>query len=349
MYVSLIRPEKLEPTELDSFLEKGWFRLGANIFTTSFLTFKDTLYDAFWLRVNLNLFSLSKSQKEIFKKSQRFKVEVKPFEITNEKRELFQDYRESLTFEPARYLENILTDSFGVFNTYDVCFYDNNRLVACGVFDLGETSAEGIVSFFAPEYKKYSFGKALVLHKIEFCKQQGMTWFYPGYVVPGYARFDYKLDIDKENSEYYDITFGEWRNTNTLNIQQQPLFQMHAALQHLESIIHSVGFEEFKLKKYRFFDISLDGDYNQYNLLTYPYIIHCFSNSGLEEVIIVYDTFQKTFKLLVCHKAFQITIPYQEDYFAEYLIKESRMVFESNNPFTFSFGLSEILKRSSVK
>lgn len=348
MYASLVRPDTLAPRELDLFLEKGWFRLGAGLFTTSFLTFQDTLFDAFWLRVSLPGFQPSRSQREILKKISGFRVTAGTAVLTEEKEELFGKYRESVSFQPARHLSGILSDPTALFDTQEICIYDGERLVACGIFDLGETSAEGIVSFFDPDYKRLSLGKALVLNKIMFSKERGLKWFYPGYVVPGYPRFDYKLDISRENSEYFDVTLGEWRNIGELEVKKQPLSRMVTALIHLEGLLHSFGFEQFRLKKYRFYDIVLDPVYTEYDLLTYPYFIHCFANSGLEEVVIVYDTFSMNYKLLVCHKMFQITMPPEgEDYFSDFLLREAKMVFREQNPFNFVFGLHEILKRRS--
>lgn len=346
MYASLVRPYALAPRELDLYLEKGWFRLGRNLFTTSFLTFQDSLFDAFWLRIALGRFEPSKSQKEILKKSAAYRVTHGKFVLTEEKEALFARYRESVSFQPAKDLEGILPAGSTFFDSQEICIYDGNQLIACGVFDLGETAAEGIVSFFDPDYRRLSPGKALMLHKILFCKEKELTWFYPGYVVPGYPRFDYKLDIAREHSEYYDLTAGEWRNIRELELKKQPLARMVAALVQLEGILHSFGFEEFRLKRYRFYDIVLDSAYADYDLMTYPCFIHCFSNSGLEEVVIVYDTFAMAYKLVICHKMFQITMPPEEHYFSEFLLHEARLVLSESNPFNFVFGLNELLKRS---
>lgn len=345
MYASLVRPYSLAPSDLDLYLEKGWFRLGKNLFTTSFLTFQETLFDAFWLRIALDSFEPSRSQKEILKKTSAFRVEEGVFEWTEEKEALFQKYREGVSFQPAPHLEGVVPETGNLFDSREICLYDGDRLIACGVFDLGETAAEGIISFFDPEYRRLSPGKALMLRKMLFCKEKGLTWFYPGYVVPGYPRFDYKLDVSREHSEYFDLTDGEWRNIRELELKKQPLARMVAALVHLEGILHSSGFEDFSLKRYRFYDIVLDSAYTDYDLMTYPYFIHCFANSGVEEVVIVYDTFAGMYRLVMCHKVFRITMPPDELYYSEYLLHETRVIFSEGNPFNFAFGLHELLKR----
>ena len=83
-------------------------------------------------------------------------------------------------------------------------------MIAAGFFDLGKMSAAGITCIYHPAYKKYSLGKYLMYLKMAFCKEQQLQYFYPGYVVPGYNSFDYKLEIGKSAIEYFDTYTGKW-------------------------------------------------------------------------------------------------------------------------------------------
>lgn len=346
MYASLVTPANLYPEELDRYLENGWFRLGRNLFTTSFLTFQDSLFDALWLRVHLPDFVPSRSQRELLKKSTRFQVRDREFELTEEKEALFALYRESVSFQPAKNLAGILPPECTLFDSREVCIFDGDRLIACGVYDQGKSAAEGIVNFFDPEYKRFSLGKLLMLHKIRVCRENGSDWFYPGYVVPGYARFDYKLEISREHTEFYNRVTGTWQNTQSLNLKEQPLSRMVGALVQLEGILHSFGFLDFQVKRYRFYDIMLDPAYSSYGLITSPYFIYCFPRSGWEEVIITFDVFTESYRLITCKKLFSVTVPAEPHYYSEFLLREDRRVFAENNPFNFVFGLNKLLKRN---
>ncbi len=347
MYASLVKPDTLSPSELDIYLEKGWFRQGSSLFTTSFLTFQNSLFDALWIRIHVPPFEPSRSQREILKKTSAFVVRVGKFVLTEEKEALFWKYRAGVSFQAAHSLESILPPDTHLFDSREICMYDGARLVACGVFDRGATSAEGIVNFFDPEYKRLSLGKALMLHKLKACKEDGIQWFYPGYVVPGYGRFDYKVEISPLHSQYYDLTEDLWKSTASLELKKQPLGRMTGALVQLEGILHSFGFEVFRLKRYRFYDIALNPVYGEEGLMTYPLFIHCFTYSGWEEVVIVYDTFGETYKLVVCRKMFTATFPAEEHYYSDFLLREERVVFSESNPFNFVFGLNKLLRRSS--
>jgi arginine-tRNA-protein transferase len=92
--------------------------------------------------------------------------------------------------------------------------FDGGKLIGVGVFDVGKNSIAGIKNYFHPDYKKYSLGKLLVLLKAEFCLQNSIKWYYPGYIVPGYAKFDYKLFLNKDQTEIYSIENDAWSTFN---------------------------------------------------------------------------------------------------------------------------------------
>jgi arginyl-tRNA--protein-N-Asp/Glu arginylyltransferase len=348
MYAEVLQPESISSSDLDAFLEKGYFRLGSKLFTTSFLCFEDSLFDAFWLRIDLEEFKLSRSQKELMKRAGRFTIKIAPFLYSYEAEDLFQMYRASVSFTPARTLEHILGEDPGLFNTYGVSIYDGKKFIACGLFDLGTNSAEGIVSFYDPEYKRFSLGKVLMLAKMQFCQESGMRWYYPGYVAPGYAKFDYKLDVGKEYSYFLELKSRHWKHISELELKEQPLSRMLSGLIQVEGLLHSMGYKEFQLKKYRFYDITLDTSYSEYGLLTYPFFIHCFSNSPMEEVIIVFDALREKYQLLLCTKVFQITFPeLKKEYYSTFLLKPQYLIFEDEQELNFTFGLNELLGKTS--
>ena len=88
--------------------------------------------------------------------------------------------------------------------------YDGDQLIAAGYFDLGDTAAASILHFFDPQYARYSLGKYLILLTIEYLKDQGYEYYYPGYVVEGLPKMDYKLFLGKEEAEYFDPEAVAW-------------------------------------------------------------------------------------------------------------------------------------------
>ena len=88
--------------------------------------------------------------------------------------------------------------------------YDQDKMIATGFFDVGQESAAGICSIYDPAYRKYSLGKYMIYEKMFYSKSKGFDYFYPGYVVPGYTMFDYKLDIGSTALEYLNRGNGQW-------------------------------------------------------------------------------------------------------------------------------------------
>jgi len=203
---------KIEPEELDDYLAHGWFRMQQSIFTTHQIVFDDVLYPAIWLRVNLHTFEPDKKYQALNKSNGKFKFEIKKACISQQHEALFQSYRTSIPFNTSHSLHWLLLgDKTGnVYNTYMINVYEGIKLIGTGFFDLGKNSAAGICSIYHPDYKKYSLGKYMIYEKMLVCKEKGFKYFYPGYFVPGYGRFDYKLEIGNSAIEYFDIYKEMW-------------------------------------------------------------------------------------------------------------------------------------------
>ena len=212
MDLKSIELPKIEPEELDYFLAQGWFRMHQTIFTTDRVEFNGLLYHTIWLRVCLKDFLRDKKYNALSRKNSKFKTEIKKAIVTPEHEALFTRYKESVSFEGAPSLHWLLMghNTRNVYNTYMINIYDGSQMIGAGFFDLGNHGAAGISSIYDPDYKKYSLGKYLIYEKLLYCKNEDFQYFYPGYFVPGYPSFDYKLEIGKPAIEYFDPEKKAW-------------------------------------------------------------------------------------------------------------------------------------------
>jgi arginine-tRNA-protein transferase len=129
---------------------------------------------------------------------------------------LFAAYSASTDFDGYSSLSRCL---YGVdkpradslFDTRVVSVWDGNRLVGRGLFDVGANSVMGKINYFDPAYRSYSPSKFMMLKIIEKMRTEGWEWFYPGYIIVGRPKFNYKLFLGKEAAEYYDPESGNWR------------------------------------------------------------------------------------------------------------------------------------------
>ena len=205
-------PETLSPKDLDAFLSYGWYRMGQGIFTTSYIMQEQVCYRVFWLRYSLSHLQQNSSAQKIIKLNKNFTVTVLPLVITSEMEDLFSLYKTGISFDSSPSVRNWLYDDAqeNVYDSYAVEVRDKGLLIAAGIFDKGCKSIAGILNFYHPGYKKYSLGKFLMLQKMDFAKQNSLEWYYPGYIVHGYPKFDYKLFAGKSASQLFSPELGKW-------------------------------------------------------------------------------------------------------------------------------------------
>ena len=196
---------------LDKYLEAGWYRIGGNIFTTDSFEEFDIIYRVFWLRYKVRDIVLGKHSKGIIKKNKNFVVNIVPFKNNNELESLHDLYFEKIDFLTSFTINELLEDVDNlVYDSFLIEIRDNEKLIAAGVFDKGQDSIAGIKNIYHPEYLQYSLGKYLMLIKLQYCLQNNVEWYYPGYIAPGHKKFDYKLFIDKDATEVFIPEIKNW-------------------------------------------------------------------------------------------------------------------------------------------
>ncbi len=351
MLAQIEYPEILQLQELDTYLANGWFRMRQTIFTTNFLQFDSQFYSAIWLRVALANYVPDKKYHTLKKLNRAFKTEIKQSaagEISTAHELLYFEYRESVGFDVSPSLKELLlgNDPVSRFNTYEVNIYDGVTLIAAGFFDLGATSAAGISCIYHPAYKKYSLGKYLMYLKIEFCLQQRLQFFYPGYVVPGCAPFDYKLEVGKSALEYLQLSSKQWVPYTTKETLANPLHQMVEQLGILQKhLAHSNLPHQFL--HYRFFEANLHPYYYGYDLFDFPVFLNCFpTDKASTYIVIVFDVGTACYRLLECSAVINIGFqPEGGTVFDADLLKVKAPVFASPIPEEMATYMHQFLEQ----
>jgi arginine-tRNA-protein transferase len=303
MFARVVFPETLKPDELDHYLEQGWFRMGQSIFTTNFLNFNDQLYSAVWLRISLSRFSMDKTQQALMKRNAAFRTEIKKADISPLKEMLYSKYKQVVSFEASPSLHQLLfrNAAHSIYNTQEVNVYHGEKLIATGFFDIGQQSSAGIISIYDPAYKKYSLGKYLIYLKINHSIKQGMQYFYPGYFVPGYSFFDYKLAIGKPAIEYLHFTSRQWLPINVFSADQTPLQVMRNKLYELKNLLSQAHITS-TIARYAYFDASLIPELKDAEMFDYPIFLFFTDaeDNHLYLTMIVYDLKDDRYHLIRC-------------------------------------------------
>ena len=197
---------------LDFYLAQGYYRMQQELFTCQFVPFGGRLYSAHWLRLALPRVAWGPAQGRLLRRNARFAATVRPLRLTAEHEELYARYRAAITFDAAPTVEAVLLggEAHNVFNTFVIELRDGEKLIAVGVFDRGERSLAGILNFYDPAYRQHSLGKYLLLLKTDHARRLGLDYYYPGYVVHGYSKFDYKLFACPAATEVFNNVTGQW-------------------------------------------------------------------------------------------------------------------------------------------
>lgn len=217
-YDSLI-PQTLSAAALDHALALGWYRMHQGIFTCSHVDLGN-IYRVHWLRYRLPDLTERNSHKRIRKKNRSFTYTIEDFHaplIRTDHAELHQRYRAFIDFDGANSIsESLLGDDFtgNIFHTKCISVYDQEKLIAGGYFDLGLQAGTSILHFYDPNYSHYSLGKFLILLTVDYLRAKGFLWYYPGYVIQGLSKMDYKLFLGREVSQYFDPETIGWHYFN---------------------------------------------------------------------------------------------------------------------------------------
>lgn len=342
MFAKVHLPESLKPEELDLYLEQGWFRMGPTIFTTNFLSFKDNYYSAVWLRIALDKFTDNKTRQNLKKRNASFRTEITQAAITSAKEELYLKYKQVISFDASPSLHQLLyrNDYRTVFDTYEVNVYDGEKLIATGFFDKGERSAAGIVSIYDPLYKKHSLGKYLIYLKINYCRELGLHYFYPGYFVPGYSFFDYKLDIGKGALEYLQYSSQRWLPIDTFDAATTPLSVMLNRLQELQQHLDEQKIQS-RMVKYAYFDANLIPELKDADMFDFPVFLLFDDFSDNDLYLIIYDVKDHHYHLVKCDSLW--TSPSESespDIYSKHLLKLQHELFAEEDPSKMALKLS---------
>jgi leucyl-tRNA---protein transferase len=220
-------PVQHNPKRIDELLAIGWFRMGQSMHTNRFVQFHAKIYRTVWLRHQLANYSRTTTFKKLIKRNKNFKISFEPLSITPAHLALYENYKNAMPFDISDSIENLLFcfahQSGDVFNTYQINLHDGDKLIACSYLDFGFKSAEGISSYYDPDYAQYSLGKYLIYLQIDICYSNQLDFFYPGYFVPFYPHLDYKLSIGKSFLEYYAYDNNLWESIENYKIECIPM------------------------------------------------------------------------------------------------------------------------------
>jgi len=204
------RARHVRADEMDLLWANGWRHFGVYFFRYSLAAHGRRICNVIPLRVELSRFTLSRSQKRILAKNRDLQVIIRDTVIDAAKEDLFERHRQ-------RFKENV-PDSLYKFlsgqpasvpcRNQEICVYAGERLLAASFLDVGEAATSSVYATFEPVEHKRSLGIFTMLRAIEYSRELGCRYYYPGYAYREESMYEYKKNF--AGLEYLDWEAG-WK------------------------------------------------------------------------------------------------------------------------------------------
>lgn len=182
----------LSPRTYEALLEHGFRRSGDYVYRP----WCDKCKQCHAVRVPVDSFHASRSQRRCLKANQDLQLIWRPAELTDEQYALY------LTYQSGRHRGGAMAESsfeeterFLLASWNDVRFLEmrlNQELVALAVTDFQPQSLSAVYTFFRPDMRKRSLGSYAILQQIARARQLGKRWLYLGYWIPESRKMAYK-------------------------------------------------------------------------------------------------------------------------------------------------------------
>jgi len=260
MYSRIRYPETVPPAELDDYLEAGWRCAGQAIYTSHFMRFpqdgEGRIYSTLPTRLPLRGYSFGKRLRKLWRRVHRqFRVvSGQPFQFDREARRVHKRYAAAFPDRSLADEERYRRSPRGpfTFDTRSIRVYDGAKLVAFSLFNQGRRSLYSSQGIYDPAYARHSLGFFTMLAEVQYGIETGLQHYYPGYVVPGFKEFDYKLRLG--DMEYFDLSSNSWQAYGPMQAEDVPINQMWKALGAIATSLKAAR-EPSALAEYDLFDI----------------------------------------------------------------------------------------------
>ena len=177
------------------------------------------------IRVKVNEFYYSKSQKRVINKNKKLiRVKKKP-EATDEQFEIFKKYlncrhlnggmSDMDAHEFSSMIEETNVDS-QIFEYWEFKKEEKKQLAAVCLTDTNRDGLSMVYSFYDPKCNSQSLGKFMILDHINLTKKRDLDYLYLGYWIRGNPKMGYKSNYFPAEVFYKN----QWKEVNKTNINK---------------------------------------------------------------------------------------------------------------------------------
>ena len=182
-------------TQCQDFIERGFRRFGKMYFRPICATCNECQS----IKIDVDNFSFSKSQRRVIKKAAHIKSFIRKPTMTKEHLELFEKYHSYMgdkkgwdvnEVTPQGYYSSFVDghNDFG----YEILYYDEDKLIGIDLIDVLDDGISSIYFYYDTDYTQLSLGKFSLYNQIMFAKESKLKWIYLGYYVQDCPSLSYK-------------------------------------------------------------------------------------------------------------------------------------------------------------
>ncbi len=183
------------PSEMmDRLWAAGWRHFGESFFRYNVSMDEEGVKQITPLRLNLEHFHPSKSQRRVLSRNRDLRHEFVPASLSHEACAMFHRHKGRFKENVPDELETFLSARPGTVpcECLECRVYDGSELVALSYLDLGEQATSSVYGMFEPAHSRRSLGIYTMLLEIEFSRRRGCAFYYPGYATREPSAYDYK-------------------------------------------------------------------------------------------------------------------------------------------------------------
>ena len=182
-------------------IHRGWRRFGSYYFHP----ICNDCTECKSLRISVNEFKLSKSQKKSIKRNRETEIIIQKPSLTQAHLDLYNKYhafkhqKDDWThrnISPREYKENFVEGAhdFGK----EVLYMQDGKIIGVDLIDILDDGISSIYFYYDPDFPRLSLGIYSLLYQIELAKVLELPWIYLGYWVDGCKAFSYKSNFQPQ-------------------------------------------------------------------------------------------------------------------------------------------------------
>lgn len=165
------------------------------------------------LRISVNAFMPSRSQKRLINKNKHFSVKITQ-KIKPSYFNLYQKYIEQVHSDGTMYPTSIEQYEQFIHSSWNkplfIEIYDQEKLISVSITDQTHHGIKTLWSafycFYDPDYRSFSLGKYAVLTQLALAKESNIDWLYLGYYIKKCKKMNYKTEFNPHQR----FINGEW-------------------------------------------------------------------------------------------------------------------------------------------